>query len=229
MDWASAPAAGCGRICTVTTPAPGPHLQVRTATDRSELDACVRVLAEAFARDPLMASIWPDDQRRHTALIGYFTATMRHEHSRIGVVDYLTDDAGHPIAVAAWDGPNRGGTMAGLVRTARAAPGMLSALRERLPAGISVRQRLDDHAPTDPHWTLVNLGVATVVQKQGHARTLLDYRLARIDANPLPAHLVCTRAENVELYRRFGFEVSDEFALASGTPLWSMDRQPHKR
>ncbi len=202
---------------------------MRTATDRSEFDAYARVLAEAFANDPLMASIWPDDHRRRAALVGYFTATMRHEHSRIGVVDYLADDAGHPIAVAAWDGPDRGNTMAGLGRTLRAAPRMLGALRGRLPAGISVRQRLDAHEPTDPHWTLVNLGVAPVAQKQGHARTLLDHRLARIDANLLPAHLICTRAENVALYRRFGFEVSDEFALASGAPLWSMDRQPRKR
>ncbi|MCP2174771.1 GNAT family N-acetyltransferase [Williamsia maris] len=209
--------------------APGPHPQVRTATDRSELDACARILAEAFAQDPLMASIWPDDQRRRIALVGYFTATMRHEHSRVGVVDYLTDDAGHPIAVAAWDGPNRGSTMAGLGRTVRAAPGMLSALRDRLPAGISVRQRLDAHEPTDPHWTLVNIGVATVAQKQGHARALLKHRLAHIDVDSLPAHLVCTRAENVALYRRFGFEVSDEFALASGSPLWSMDRQSNPR
>ncbi|MBJ7291336.1 MAG: GNAT family N-acetyltransferase [Williamsia sp.] len=171
-----------------------------------------------------MASIWPDDHRRRAALVGYFTATMRYEHSRIGVVDYLTDDAGHPVAVAAWDGPNRGGTVAGLVRTVRAAPGMLGALRGRLPAGIGVRQRLDAHEPTDPHWTLVNLGVATVAQKQGHARTLIEHRLAHIDANPLSAHLVCTRAGNVALYRRFGFEVSEEFDLANGTSLWAMDR-----
>ena len=75
----------------------------------------------------------------------------------------------------------------------------------------------------------MNLGVTPAAQKRGLARILLDHRLAAVDAHGHPAHLVCTRAENVALYQRFGFTVSDEFALADGTPLWSMDRPPAHR
>ncbi|MGJ0119574.1 N-acetyltransferase [Williamsia sp. MIQD14] len=203
--------------------------EVRTAATTRELDACARTLASAFADDPLMSVIWPDTDRRHAALPRYFTASLRYEHSRIGVVDHLTDPTGRPIAVAAWDGPDRGGTLAGLGRTLRGAPRTVSALGGRLVAGLDVRRRLDAHAPTGRHWTLVNLGVTPAAQKSGLARILLDHRLASVDADEHPAHLVCTRAENVALYRRFEFDVSEEFALVDGTPLWSMDRPPAHR
>lgn len=200
--------------------------EVRTAAARQEFDACAAALAAAFADDPLMSSLWPDAHRRHAALPRYFTASLRFEHGRIGVVDYLADHIGRPLAVAAWDGPDRGGPISGLGRTLRAAPRTLTALGGRVGAGLDVRRRLDAHEPSDRHWTLVNLGVTPAAQKRGLARILLEHRLATVDARGYPAHLVCTRAENVALYRRFGFAVSDEFALADGTPLWSMDRPP---
>ncbi|MGU3292482.1 GNAT family N-acetyltransferase [Williamsia sp. M5A3_1d] len=208
---------------------PQAPLEVRTAHSTTELDACAATLAPAFADDPLMSFIWTRAEQRHAALPRYFTATLRYEHSRIGVVDYIADDTGQPIAVAAWDGPDRGGTVAGLARTVRAAPRTLTALRGRVGAGLDVRRRLDAHAPPERHWTLVNLGVTPTAQKRGLSRVLINHRLAIIDAAAHPAHLVCTRAENVALYRRFGFTVADEFALADGTPLWSMDRPPAQR
>ncbi len=196
---------------------------VHTADTASHLTMCAGVLAGAFADDPLMSSIWPEPGRRRRALRAYFAATLRHEHSVIGVVEYICVD-GEPAAVAAWDGPARGGAIAGLRRTARAAPELVSALRERLPVGIDVRRRLDRHEPSEPHWTLVNLGVAESFRGTGLARTLVDHRLSAVDAQAQPAHLVCTRAENVPLYERFAFSTTAQFALRDGTPLWAMDR-----
>ncbi|WP_299575274.1 GNAT family N-acetyltransferase [uncultured Williamsia sp.] len=197
---------------------------VRVAARPVPMQACAHVLADAFADDPLMSSIWPDRSRRAVALRTYFTATLSHEHSVVGVVEFVAVE-GRPVAVAAWDGPNRGSALAGLWRTLRAAPELLSALRTRLPVGVDVRRRLDEHEPGSPHWTLVNLGVHPDHQGSGLARTLLNHRLAAIDADAAASHLVCTRAKNVSLYERFGFTTTKEFGLRDGTPLWAMDRR----
>ena len=197
---------------------------LRVADDPWSLSACAQVLARAFADDPLMKSIWPDPRRRARALTTYFGATLRHEHSVVGAVEYVAVN-GAPAAVAAWDGPSRGSTSDQLRRTVRAAPKLLTALRSRLPVGVDVRRRLDSQEPSEPHWLLVNLGVDEQCRGEGFARMLIEHRLAEVDLHHESAHLVWTRAENVPLYERFGFTTTTEFRLSDGTPLWVMDRR----
>lgn len=73
----------------------------------SHVDACAGVLAEAFADDPVMASIWPDHNRRHRALPRYFAASLRVFHLPGGGVQIATDQHDHLGGVAVWDPPGQ--------------------------------------------------------------------------------------------------------------------------
>ncbi|MET0197120.1 MAG: N-acetyltransferase [Rhodococcus fascians] len=184
---------------------------------------CASVLADAFRDDPLMATIWPDRARRHAALTGYFTASLRHFHIAGGGVRFVEED-GAAVAVEVWDPPGR--QHSSLLRTARALPALLPALRTRVGAAVGVRSTLDAHHPSEPAWYLANLGSTQSARGRGFVSTLLLDRLARCDSDGDDAYLVCTSADNVTFYEKFGFEVTETFPLASGAVMTSMWRRP---
>ncbi|GAB4590214.1 GNAT family N-acetyltransferase [Nocardia sp. IFM 10818] len=191
----------------------------------ADLTDCATVLAEAFADDPLMSAIWPDQTRRHRALPGYFKASLRHFHLPAGGVQLATDRDGHIGAVAVWDPPGHWDQP--FTHTLRALPDLLPALRTRALAAISVRSELDTHHPHQPqHWYLANLGTTQRHRGQGYAAALLADRATT--APDLGQYLVCTRAENVSYYERFGFSITGTFQLPAGArpEMWAMWREP---
>ncbi|MBC7299799.1 GNAT family N-acetyltransferase [Nocardia salmonicida] len=192
---------------------------VSTATE-SDVTGCSQVLAEAFADDPLMAAIWPEAEERHRALPRYFAASLRHFHIPAGGVQIASDPGGNIGGVAVWDPPGRWDQ--GLMQTMRAVPDLLPALRLRAGRAITVRRTLDGHHPANAHWYLANIGTPLSHRGQGFAAQLLQHRLD--SAAGTPSYLVCTRAENVAYYERFGFKVTETFSLAIGNKpkMWAM-------
>ncbi|WP_324198465.1 GNAT family N-acetyltransferase [Nocardia brasiliensis] len=183
--------------------------------------ACARVLAEAFAEDPVMSAIWPDPRKRHRALPRYFAASLRHFHIPGGGVQVATDPDGHLGGVAVWDPPGQWDQP--FSRTLRAVPELLPALGRRTRAAIAVRTTLDAHHPASPmHWYLANIGTSETHRGQGYAARLLSDRLAQ--SPDTAAYLVCTREKNITFYEHFGFEITDTFSLPVGDrPLmWAM-------
>lgn len=80
--------------------------------------------------------------------------------------------------------------------------------------------------PHTPHWYLMAVGVAPEVQGQGYCSRLLQPVLDICDRTRTPAYLENSKAENTSLYRRFGFEVTEELQIADGVTLWLMWREP---
>lgn len=200
-----------------------PEPIVRTSK-RGDVRAAARVLADAFADDPLMAYIWPDREARIASLPKYFEVSLRHVHSAGGGVQVVCGAGGRIAGVAVWDPPNR--WEQSTTSAIRAAPGQLLALRTRVFAALRVRGTLEERHPRHPpHWYLSNIGTASAVRGAGYGRALLDSRLADCDANELSAYLVCTRRENIAYYEKFGFVVTESFSLpGNGPELWSMVR-----
>ena len=64
------------------------------------------------------------------------------------------------------------------------------------------------------------------VQGQGYCSRLLQPVLDICDRTRIPAYLENSKAENTSLYRRFGFEVTEELQIAEGVTLWLMWREP---
>ncbi|WP_280394360.1 GNAT family N-acetyltransferase [Nocardia brasiliensis] len=186
-----------------------------------DIGACVRVLAEAFADDPVMSAIWPDPRKRHRALPRYFAASLRHFHIPGGAVQVAADPEGHLGGVAVWDPPGQWDQP--LTRTLRAVPELLPALGLRTRAAIAVRGTLDTHHPATPlHWYLANIGTPEAHRGQGYAARLISDRLTNSPSTA--AYLVCTREKNIGFYEQFGFGVTDTFRLpVGGKPMmWAM-------
>jgi ribosomal protein S18 acetylase RimI-like enzyme len=79
------------------------------------------------------------------------------------------------------------------------------------------------------HWSLSPIGVDPVHQGKGYGGTLIRAMLKRIDNENLPCVLETQNPVNVEIYKRFDFEVAAEEVIPN-TELshWLMVRQPKK-
>ncbi|RII86671.1 N-acetyltransferase, partial [Clavibacter michiganensis] len=99
---------------------PAPTIRTARATD---LDDVTRVLAEAFAEDPVLAGFVPaGPQPERLALL--FAALLRSGPLPDGTVDVAVDARGGILGAAVWEAP--GGIPAH--RTLRQAPTFLRAL-----------------------------------------------------------------------------------------------------
>ena len=81
----------------------------------------------------------------------------------------------------------------------------------------------------DRHWYIAALAVDPPHQGRGHASRLLKEGLRQVDKDNLPCYLETDGDKNVSIYRRFGFEVIDEFfAPGSDDKTIAMLRKPQK-
>ncbi len=80
--------------------------------------------------------------------------------------------------------------------------------------------------PKEPHWYLTTLGTDPPNQGTGLGSAVLQPVLDRCDRTGTRAYLESSKEQNVPLYRRHGFEVTDEVRLCGGPPIWLMWREP---
>jgi len=92
-----------------------------------------------------------------------------------------------------------------------------------LERGRALGAKLATYHPRMPHAHLSFLGVSPHAQGRGVGSAMLKAMLAPVDAQGLPAYLEASKARNVALYQRHGFEVTGEFELP-GLHFWCMTR-----
>ena len=94
--------------------------------------------------------------------------------------------------------------------------------------GLAVRRLIamnnwSKHHPKEPHWHLGPIAVVPEMQGQGIGSQLLEHFCKHVDQAGEVAFLETDKLENVRLYERFGFSVTDE-ALLIGVRNWFMWR-----
>jgi GNAT superfamily N-acetyltransferase len=82
---------------------------------------------------------------------------------------------------------------------------------------------------SDPHWYLGLIAVDPAYRGQGVGTKLLEYSLAIVDRDGLPAYLESTNAANRSLYRRVGFQELAEVRVGSSPPRFPMLRPARKQ
>ncbi|GHG44461.1 N-acetyltransferase [Flavimobilis marinus] len=195
------------------------------------------LLARAYADDPLMRWIFPDDATRADATAAWLGLFVE-AYVGAGGVDVLDVERGArgepsvvgspPEAVAVWRmpgaalvwgaAPSVGGLLAALVGVERA---------REIGAGLAQTRGL---APDEPHAYLHFLAVDPERQGRGRGREVLAPGLARATGAGLGVHLETTNARAVPFYERLGFEVTAQITLGDdGPPLWAMWRSPDHR
>ncbi|MGL6234156.1 MAG: GNAT family N-acetyltransferase [Segniliparus sp.] len=171
-----------------------------------------RVLATAFANDPVTRWAISDPRRDATAFRGMDLAL----HGAAEGSDLLYEN-GVAVGAAFWDPP---GFEPPASQVLRALPVLTNAVRTRLFRGVSLARAVHNVRPKEPHWYLASIGAA--VSGRGVGSELLRHRLDRIKG---PAYLESSNILNNPLYERFGFRVVAEIRpTRTGPTLWAMRR-----
>ncbi|MEW2526010.1 GNAT family N-acetyltransferase [Streptomyces sp. NPDC047071] len=181
-----------------------------------DLPALSATLTRAFATDPMMRWLFPDDSTREERLEQYFATLYTRHYGPNG----LCEQTGP--AASFWLPPqDEGGGEPdeGLFDELGA---ILGEYAVRLKASYEAISR---HTPAEPHYYLAVVGADPAARGRGQGSALLRSGLARADAEGMPAYLESSKAGNVPFYERFGFTVRQELSLPlDAPPVWLMWR-----
>jgi len=192
---------------------------VRRAT-HNDASAISTVLAKAFATNPFIRWLLPDDA--HYTRVG-------NDFFRLGVDEDLahgevfTNDA--LSGAALWLPP--GSPSPGLGKQLVLGWKLLRVIgASRLLRTADALTKFEKARPKRPHWYLTILGTDPSVQGRGVGGALIDPILRRCDVSGVAAYLESSNPANVSYYQRFGFEVTGQIDYQGGPTVPLMLRQP---
>jgi len=187
----------------------------------NDLATITDLLVRAFDDDPLTTFIFGGDRRRRWGMHSFFTAQIRHQYLPLGQV-FTTQELG---GVAVWAPPSR--QRHPVKELAELLPTAPFLVGKNMVRALRLLGEVDARHPKEPHWYLATLGTDPRFQGTGVGSALLASMLARVDEEGMPAYLESSKARNVPLYARYGFEVIEEFHSSVGSPpMWRMWREP---
>jgi GNAT superfamily N-acetyltransferase len=221
----------------------------------------ILALARAFQTDPVANYVFRPDVRLPSSLTTFYSLVLR-----LQCIDWSLNTVspdGRGACLWQRDGgagsPRRAGfTPLAQLMFAPHAPGLVGwsprALLRLLRLGEVVDHAHARACKGRPHYYLAVLGVDPLMQGRGYATALVAPRLAQADREGVLCYLESSKAGNVPMYERWGFQVvavcgswegelSDEGARAAardgsgkgalvdaaGAPLlWIMTREPRE-
>lgn len=183
-------------------------------------DRVLETVVAAFATDPLLRWVWPEDQRyggRARAFFGLLL-DLRLEGGEVWVAD-------EGAAVAMWDPPG------GLYLPP--AGDRWPAVQEQFSDVERNRWKIFESGmgipdSAGPHWFLGVLATAPSRQRQGLGRKVVAPMLDATDRCRLPTYLETASERNVRFYRQLGFTATAEVELPDGPRCWLMRRDPQE-
>jgi ribosomal protein S18 acetylase RimI-like enzyme len=197
----------------------GPGPAVRQAAP-GQLDALARVLARAFADDPMIRWPFPDLPDPVAALETCFRA-WNAGNIELGLVFEAAGGAGFAV----WVPPDRAGSWLETERLAR--PVVIGLSDDDGARYDRLWDWIEEHMPAEPLWYLDQLGVDPSHQGEGVGGALVRFGLERAAAAGLPAFLETAKERNLGFYASLGFSVVDEGTVPDGGPrIWFMRRDP---
>ncbi|MEO3873730.1 GNAT family N-acetyltransferase [Nonomuraea sp. B12E4] len=186
--------------------------------DDADLQTVLDVLTEAFMSDPLVRWLFPKAGERGLLQRHFYRPLL----TRPAAEAYLTgrrEGASVWLTLAPGQAPHEEppGT------TGRGSLWGESGAR-LLTLGRALAER---HPNGQPHLYLPCMGVIGGRRGAGLGSAMLRHRLARADADGLPAYLEASSSRGRALYLRHGFEDRGEpVHVADGLLLWPMWREP---
>jgi ribosomal protein S18 acetylase RimI-like enzyme len=189
---------------------------VRRALE-SDIPRIARTASRAFAADPVLRWLFPDDDHyedTHQAVFGSIARRWLATDSL-----WCTDDA---AAIAGWVPPGRPE-----VEVARTAPPVVHP-EWRLERLAALGEKMAANTPPELHWYLNMLATHPDWQRQGLGEALMTAVFEIADVAGLPCYLETETVENVAYYRHHGFEVRTEWDVrtdsSEGPHMWGMLR-----
>jgi ribosomal protein S18 acetylase RimI-like enzyme len=185
----------------------------------AERQCALSTVVEAFATDPLLRWVWPEDERYAACAPSFFGLLL--DLRLAGGEVWTTEDC---RAVAMWDPPG------GLYATPGEDP--WPPLQATFTAAERARWSAFDGAVavpagTPPYWYLGVLATAPGHQGTGLGSAVTAPVLAAADRAGQQAWLETMSERNLAFYDRLGFMVEREVDLPDGGPrCWLMRRDP---
>ena len=174
-------------------------------------------LARAFLDDPLMVWLHGGEARRVRRLPPFFARLF--DECGDGAMRWTTDGG---EAATLWHGPTEARRTPWQRLGELATWGRL--MGSRLPRAMALGAKIEATRLRGPHWYLGIAGCDPRAQGTGRGGAVIRAGLERADSDGLPVCLETAREANLGLYRHLGFEVTDEWRVGDGPPVWSMAR-----
>ena len=189
---------------------------VRRATE-SDIPRIARTAGRAFADDPVLRWLFPDDdhyEETHQVVFGSIARRWLATDSL-----WCTDDA---AAIAGWVPPGRPE-----VEVVSTAP-RVEHPRWRLERLAALGEKMAEHTPSEHHWYLNMLATHPDWQRQGLGAALMGVVFEIAGEAGVPCYLETESVDNVAYYRHHGFEVRSEWDVrtpdSEGPHMWGMLR-----
>ena len=189
-------------------------MRIRLATV-DDIGRVARTASRAFADDPVMRWLIPDDDEYESSHQIFFGNVARRWHATDSL--WCTDDA---AAIAGWVPPGR---------PAVEPDGLVDYEHPdwRIERFGALREVMTANTPPEPHWYLNMLATHPDWQRQGLGAALMATVFEIADDEGLPCYLETETPENLVYYRHHGFDVRSEWDVPlDGPRMWGMVRPP---
>jgi len=187
----------------------------------TDLQAVRTILGRAFADDPLMQWIFPDEAHRQE-LTAAWLGLFAEGYMSGGRVDTITDSRGAVVAVALWKIPSD------VEVSMPTLPGPLQFLGavldpDRFDVVVGSFVSFVEHWPDKPHAYLALLAVDPDQQGCGLGKQVVRSGIEEAVALGLDVALETNKIGNVDFYRSLGFEITGEYVMGPDGPRgWSL-------
>ncbi len=180
-------------------------------------DRALDVVLHAFAADPPVRWLYPDDAA-YAAHFPDFAAALGAPAFTDGTLGISEGAAAFWIAPGSEpDEHALGEILLGSV------PG------HRHNDAFEVLEGMGAHHPPEPHWYLPVIGTLPEHQGRGLGTALITPVLDICDRHGVPAYLEATTDRNRTLYARLGFRATGSICVADCPPITPMIRDPQHR
>lgn len=195
---------------------------------KRDVKKAAQVFARAFHTDELAQYMFPDEDFRREILPIYFNYRIKFgilygevyapsPNIEGLAVWYLSDE----FKMTNWRNFRAGGM--------KLLQNVDKETMKRMNTINHFSTNLRNEYTTSKYWYLAPIGIDPIHQGKGLASRLMRPMLARIDSEQLPCLLETQSTKNVNIYKRYGFEIVKESVLpGSPIPHWLMARQPAK-
>jgi ribosomal protein S18 acetylase RimI-like enzyme len=186
------------------------------AASDTEKNGALATLAAAFADDPAVRWMYPDNAQFRLDFPGFAEAFGGRAFAA-GTAHVSDGFQGAALWLPPGTEPDEDALMGHIERTAT------SVDQDTL---FAVFDEMGNHHPEGPHWYLPLIGVVPAAQGRGIGSALLRHALAAADRDRLPAYLESSNARNIPLYQRHGFALLGTIRHGDCPPIFPMLRKP---
>ena len=182
-----------------------------------DIPRAATVAARAFSTDPLAVAVYRERQDKERQMEATFRRLLEYVPGQVFVAKKDEQVVGM-LRMIEW--PQ---CQTSFTRMLISLPMMLIKLRGMAVRRLKAQYVWSKHHPSEPHWHLGPVAVVPELQGQGIGSQLIEHFCRYLDQTGEVAYLETDKIENVRLYERFGFSVSEE-ALLLGVRNWFMWR-----